>query len=214
MEGVCLGPRAENNLHLTVRKLLAKLFPEHEIRCSDSYFPFTDPSWEYEVQIGGKWVEVLGCGLIKNEIICNCGLDGEEGWAFGLGLDRLAMILFEIPDIRLLWSVDPRFTRQFTEERITLFVPFSHQPACYKDVSFWLADGFNYNILCETVREIGGDLIESISEIDHYVKDDREAKCYRVSYRTVDRTLTNEEVDKIQDRIRRAICLELKCELR
>lgn len=60
------------------------------------------------------------------------------GWAFGLGLERLAMVLFSIPDIRLFWSTDPRFLEQFQDGKITHFQPFSKYPPCLKDVSFWI----------------------------------------------------------------------------
>lgn len=61
----------------------------------------------------GKWLEVLGCGVIQDGVMENAGRKGEIGWAFGLGLERLAMVLFSIPDIRLFWSEDIRFSTQF-----------------------------------------------------------------------------------------------------
>lgn len=61
----------------------------------------------------GKWLEVLGCGVIHRDVMNNAGRKGEVGWAFGLGLERLAMVLFSIPDIRLFWSNDVRFLSQF-----------------------------------------------------------------------------------------------------
>lgn len=213
MDGVCICSKPEGNLHQTIRGLLARLFPDYEIRCSDSYFHFTDPSWEYEVQLGNQGVEVLRCGVIREKIIDNCGLNGEEGWAFGLGLDRIAMILFDIPDIRFLWSNDQRFLNQFSDERMTKFGLFLHQPSRYKDVSFWVAEGFNYNVFCEILREIGGDSIESITEIDNFVNQGRGSRSYRIAYRSIDRILTDEEIDKEHDRIRRAIDIDLKCEL-
>lgn len=65
----------------------------------------------------GKWLEVLGCGVIHDEVMANAGRKGEVGWAFGLGLERLAMVLFSIPDIRLFWSDDIRFSSQFEVRR-------------------------------------------------------------------------------------------------
>lgn len=59
------------------------------------------------------WLEVLGCGVVQQPIVRNAGRGEQLGWAFGLGLERLAMVLFQIPDIRLFWSTDPRFTEQF-----------------------------------------------------------------------------------------------------
>jgi phenylalanyl-tRNA synthetase alpha chain len=69
----------------------------------DEYFPFTDPSFEVEIFFNDKWMEVLGSGLIRREILKNTNQEG-IGYAFGLGLERLAMILFDIQDIRLFWS--------------------------------------------------------------------------------------------------------------
>jgi len=98
--------------------LMVKLFGETEFRWGPDSFPFTDPSFELEVMYKGEWLEVAGSGVIKTEIVRNSlgKPDGEVelGWAFGLGLERLAMILFEIPDIRLFWSDDERFSSQFS----------------------------------------------------------------------------------------------------
>ena len=60
----------------------------------------------------GRWLEVLGCGVTEPAILENNGRGGTVSWAFGLGLERLAMVLFDIPDIRLFWSSDPRFLTQ------------------------------------------------------------------------------------------------------
>jgi phenylalanyl-tRNA synthetase alpha chain len=70
----------------------------------------------------------------------NSGKADKMGWAFGLGLERLAMVLFSIPDIRLFWSTDPRFLSQFQDGRINPFQSYSKYPPCYKDVSFWIPE--------------------------------------------------------------------------
>lgn len=62
------------------------------------------------------WLEVLGCGVTEQEILRRSGKENNVAWAFGLGLERLAMILFDIPDIRLFWSSDERFTSQVVPE--------------------------------------------------------------------------------------------------
>lgn len=77
------------------------------------YFPFTHPSWELEVHFNGDWLEVLGCGITRHDILKSAGAPGTIGWAFGLGLERLAMLLYDIPDIRLFWSKDTGFLSQF-----------------------------------------------------------------------------------------------------
>ena len=93
--------------------------PEADIRLHPSYFPFTEPSAELEVrmQIQGKWqwIEVGGCGMVDPEVFRHVGYDPEEwsGFAFGLGIERLAMRKYKINDIRWLFENDVRFLRQF-----------------------------------------------------------------------------------------------------
>ena len=97
-------------------------------------------------------------------------ISDEIGWAFGLGLERIAMILFQIPDIRLFWSNDPRFLNQFKPDQITPFKPYSRYPGTSRDVSFWLpftasSEGtrFHPNDFCDLVREVAGDLAEEVT---------------------------------------------------
>ena len=98
-----------------------------KIRFRPSYFPFTEPSVEVDVSCfncGGKgcrvckntgWIEILGAGMVNRRVLENCGIDSDEyhGFAFGLGLDRITMILCEINDIKLMWENDVRFLRNF-----------------------------------------------------------------------------------------------------
>lgn len=86
----------------------------------------------------GKWVEMLGCGVIHQSVLDRSGRGTERGWAAGLGLERFAMRLFKIPDVRLFWSTDKRFLEQFTKGQITEFKEFSKYPVCYKDLSMWI----------------------------------------------------------------------------
>jgi tRNA synthetases class II core domain (F) len=78
----------------------------------------------------GKWLEVLGCGVVQKGVMANAQLETSVGWAFGLGLERLAMVLFSIPDIRLFWSEDKRFTSQFK-----VILNFSIVPQLCKEYS-------------------------------------------------------------------------------
>lgn len=89
------------------------------------------------------------------------------GWAFGLGLERIAMILYSIPDIRLFWSTDERFLSQFEHGKITTFKPYSKYPSCYKDVSFWTPQGrsLHENDFCDVVRDIAGDLVQDVKKV-------------------------------------------------
>lgn len=190
-------------------------------RWVDAYFPFTDPSLEMEVAFEGKWLELLGCGMVRQAILTNCGADGSVGWAFGMGVERLAMVLHAIPDIRLFWSTDARFLGQFAGAGapgapLVKFRPYSKFPACYKDVTFWLPPSFHDNDLYEVVRETAGDLVESVARVDAFThpKTGRTSHCYRIMYRHMDKSLTNEEVDALQARVRAAITTTLKGELR
>ena len=85
-------------------------------------------------------------------VLSNVGLQDRHGWAFGLGLERLAMVLFSIPDIRLFWTEDKRFIKQFKEGQITTFKPYSKYPPCYKDISFWIPESFEPNDFFEIGR--------------------------------------------------------------
>ena len=85
-----------------------------------------------------QWVEMLGCGIMHPDIMKACGRGDKIAWALGMGLERYAMKLFDIPDIRLFWSQDQRVTSQFKAGEISKFKPFSKYPSCFKDISFWV----------------------------------------------------------------------------
>jgi phenylalanyl-tRNA synthetase alpha chain len=99
----------------TIRVFIEALFGDVPIRFRPSYFPFTEPSAEVDVQWKGKWLEVLGCGMVDPNVLKAVGYDPEvyTGFAAGLGVERLAMKLYEIDDIRRLYQSDLRFLRQF-----------------------------------------------------------------------------------------------------
>lgn len=202
-----------------------------KVRWVEAYFPFTSPSYELEVFWQGDWLEILGCGVTKQELLIDAGVPDQLGWAFGVGLERVAMLLFSIPDIRLFWSKDPRFLSQFsTMENINTFVPFSRHPACYKDVSFWLrsssssaggglkanAQDFHENDVMEVVRDIGGDLVEDVKLTDKFTHpvSGRKSLCYRINYRSLERTLRNEEANELHDSVKGRLVEELGVELR
>ncbi|KAK4135653.1 FDX-ACB-domain-containing protein [Trichocladium antarcticum] len=205
------------------------------VRWVEAFFPFTSPSWELEVFYQGDWLEVLGCGVTRQALHSNAGVPSQLGWAFGIGLERIAMLLFRIPDIRLFWSRDERFLSQFrgVEDDLAAlkpFVPFSKHPACYKDVSFWLrstsaAGGntrvanvvdFHENDLMEVVRDVGGDTVEDVQCVDEFThpKTGRRSMCYRINYRSLDRTLTNAEANDMHDRVVRELVERLGVEIR
>ena len=201
------------------------------IRWVEAYFPFTSPSWELEVFWQGDWLEVLGCGVSKQDLLINAGTPDQLGWAFGVGLERVAMLLFSIPDIRLFWSKDERFLSQFTNiKQIKTFVPYSKHPASYRDVSFWLrsssssaggglranAQDFHENDFMEIVRDVGGDRVEDVKLLDDFVHPvtGRKSLCYRMNYRSLERTLRNAEVNELQEKVEEQLVGRLGVELR
>ena len=89
-----------------------------DVRFRPSYFPFTEPSAEVDIRRrdgDGKWLEVMGCGMVHPNVLRNVNIDPDEyvGFAFGLGLDRLAMLRFGITDLRMMFENDLRFLQQF-----------------------------------------------------------------------------------------------------
>ncbi|XP_050953725.1 phenylalanine--tRNA ligase, mitochondrial isoform X1 [Labeo rohita] len=206
----------EFDLKQALTRLMRHLFGEDlEIRWVDCYFPFTHPSFEMEVRFQGDWLEVLGCGVMEQELVCSAGAGNKMGWAFGLGLERLAMVLFGIPDIRLFWSEDERFLKQFRLSDIyqpVTFQPLSKYPPLFNDISFWLpAEGYTENDFYDLVRSIGGDLVEKVTLVDEFThpKTNRASHCYRVAYRHMERTLSQEEVRIIHAAIEQAAEKEL-----
>lgn len=188
---------------------------EHE----DVYFPFTVDSLEVNVQFKVddqiKNLEILGAGTVHPDIMKDLGLKNHQAWAFGLGIERLAMVMFDIPDIRLFWSQDKRFLDQFKSKQVTKFKPYSKYEICYKDISFYTSKNFNYNDMCTIARdEDKCNIIETIVLIDEYYHKGRNSQCYRVTYRSMDGTLKNSEVEKIQKKIRNRLETELKVQIR
>lgn len=224
----------EADLKELLSGLAVHLFGNVEMRWRDDYFPFTQPSFELDVFYNGDWMEVLGCGVIHDQVMAHAGklttatpsAIGHTGWAFGLGLERLAMVLFDIPDIRLFWTDDERFHSQFAgaddpskpnQWRKLKFTPYSKFPLCYKDVSFWLPDdGLHVNDVYEVIRSQAGDLVERVELFDNFVnpKTKRCSHAYRISYRHMGRSLTNEEVDQVQWKVRDELVRALRVTLR
>ncbi|OGZ68870.1 MAG: hypothetical protein A3D44_04275 [Candidatus Staskawiczbacteria bacterium RIFCSPHIGHO2_02_FULL_42_22] len=169
-------------------------------------FPFTDPSVEMDIKFNGNWLEVNGAGLIHPQVLKNFGLDPEvyNGWAFGFG-DRLAMIKMEIPDIRILWSGDPRITSQFKDIN-SKYQEVSKYPPISRDISFIIAKSVNLNNYYELVRDLGENLIEEVKLMDEYENDekfgaDKKSYTFHIVYRSLEKTLTDAEVNKMHNKI-------------
>ncbi|PIA13436.1 phenylalanyl-tRNA synthetase [Coemansia reversa NRRL 1564] len=220
-EATYLAEHMKHTMNSMVAGILARAGGGQEgfpVRWIDGSFPFTSPSWEMEVLFRGEWLEICGCGITKQSIMRNAGMPQRIGWAFGFGLERLAMLLFGVPDIRLFWSHDPRFAAQFSSGKISTFKAFSRHPSCTKDVSFWIphAAPFHENDLMDLLRETAGDLIEGTQLIDSFTHptSGRTSRCYRITYCSMDRNVTNDEINAIQDRVRAAMVAQLGVTLR
>ena len=115
------------DLKQTLQYFTTEMFGKSKIRLRPSYFPFTEPSAEvdvnwgletetdYRMTKGTGWLEIMGCGMVDPNVLKNSGIDPEEysGFAFGMGIDRIALLLHQIPDIRMLSENDVRFLEQF-----------------------------------------------------------------------------------------------------
>ena len=115
------------DLKQTLQYFTKELFGKSKIRLRPSYFPFTEPSAEvdvywgletetdYKMTKGTGWLEIMGCGMVDPNVLKNCRIDPKEysGFAFGMGIDRIALLLHQINDIRLLSENDVRFLEQF-----------------------------------------------------------------------------------------------------
>ncbi|WP_190810185.1 phenylalanine--tRNA ligase subunit alpha [Flagellimonas sp. S3867] len=115
------------DLKQTLQYFTSQMFGRSKIRLRPSYFPFTEPSAEvdvywgleteadYRMTKGTGWLEIMGCGMVDPNVLKNCDIDPEEysGFAFGMGIDRIALLLHQISDIRLLSENDVRFLEQF-----------------------------------------------------------------------------------------------------
>jgi len=115
------------DLKQTLLYFTQEMFGKSKIRLRPSYFPFTEPSAEvdiywgletetdYKITKGTGWLEIMGCGMVDPNVLSNCNIDSEKysGYAFGMGIERIAMLLYQIPDIRMFYENDVRFLEQF-----------------------------------------------------------------------------------------------------
>ena len=116
VEVLCLDEGIDfSHLRGTVLTFLKTFFGDLPVRFRASYFPFTEPSAEVDVQWKGKWLEVMGCGMVDPMVLEKLGIDSERwtGFAAGLGVERFCMVKHQIDDIRRFYSNDLRFLEQF-----------------------------------------------------------------------------------------------------
>ncbi len=201
-----------------------------EYRFNVDSFPYTQESLEVEVMFNWKWLEVLWAWVVHPSVLEKLWLDPKKynGWAFWFGIERLAMALKKIPDIRLFWSNDERVKNQWWS-----FEPYkevSNLPPIYKDISFivpktkFLKDNSksdnNWNIdieneadlfdIASIVRDIAWDLVEEVKVTDIYesVKkfwEDKKSVSIKITFRSLEKNLTNDEINIMYFKIRENI---------
>lgn len=201
-------------------KIAKAVFGENvKYRFNADKFPYTEPSLEMEIEKDGKWLEVLGSGVVKGSVLKNLGVDPDvyNGWAFGFGLERLAIISMELPDIRLLWSEDERIKKQL--KLGNKYKEVSKFPAITRDISFVVSKDFVPNNYFDVIRDIGGNLVEEVQLLDKYENaekfgTDKTSYTYRIVYRSNERTLLTEEIDPIQGKIYRETKKQFGAEVR
>ena len=119
LEGLCVTEDATlADMKSTLETVLRRLFGDTvAVRYRPSFFPFTEPSLEVDMKRAGddRWIEILGCGMVHRQILSRVGIDPRrfQGFAFGLGIDRIAMIRYRFDDVRSLYRGDLRLINQF-----------------------------------------------------------------------------------------------------
>ncbi len=228
----------KNVLIHTIEALYGKWI---EYRFLEDKFPYTVDSLQAEVNYKWKWVEVLWAGIVHPTVLSKLWIDSDKyNWrAFWFWLDRLTMAFKWIPDIRIFWSTDKRITSQWGN--LDQYKQISVFPPVYKDISMIVPKNMflqdkdesekswafeltndsesNFFAINWTIKDIGWDLIEEIKIMDLYQNDAKfwagnESLSIRITFRSIERTLTNEEINKMYFEIRKKIERELSYGLR
>jgi phenylalanyl-tRNA synthetase alpha chain len=215
IDGWYLTPKSKKiigleDLEQALRGIARAVFgPDTPLKIFPDTFPYTDPSLQMEVEKGGKWLEVLGSGVVKGSVLEKFGVDSTKwnGWAFGPGIERLAMVGMELPDIRLLWSQDERVKKQLKLGQH--YKEVSKYPPIVRDISFIVNKDFVPNNYFDLVRDVIGDTAEEMKLVDKYengakLGTGKISYAYRVTYRSINKTLTNEEVNRLHSALETA----------
>ncbi|MDO8729165.1 MAG: hypothetical protein Q7K26_04775 [bacterium] len=225
IDGWYLVPRKQKIINIQdLQNILVKIAQaifgdQIKYRFNEDIFPFTDPSIEMEIEKDGKWIEVLGSGVVHKNVLNNLGINPEKytGWAFGFGLERLAIISMDLPDIRLLWSPDERVKKQLKLGQ--KYQGVSKFPPIVRDISFVVDKDFVPNDYFDIIRDIGGNLIEQVELLDKYENvekfgRDKLSYTFRITYRSLERTLTNTEVSTLHTKLEDKTTSDFKAEIR
>jgi phenylalanyl-tRNA synthetase alpha chain len=189
-----------------------------KLRIIDSPHPYTRGGIEVNAIVGDRDIEILECGLIKDDILGNAGLDPGEysGWALGMGLDRLAMTLKGIPDIRYLRSVNPKIAQQMTD--LEPYREVSRQPAIQRDMSYSVPKSYVEEDISDDIRRAlanQADTLESVELLSQSsyeslpqkirnrlgIQSDQKNVLVQVTLRHLGRSIANREANELYDQI-------------
>lgn len=212
IDALYIAPKETEPIDLeTLKKveldIVRAVFGDVEYRFVEETFQYTHPSTEIEIKQEENWLEILGSGVVKSSVLEMLGVDSSvyNGWAFGAGIERWAMISMKLPDIRLLWSNDERVKKQLVLGHT--YEEVSKYPPAFRDISFIVnKDDFVLNDYFDAVRDIAEDMVEEVELIDTYENpkkfvEGKVSYAFRITYRSLERTLTSEEVDRLHKEV-------------
>jgi phenylalanyl-tRNA synthetase alpha chain len=222
VKNVARQPIVKGDLLTVVKGVAATAAPDWHLRIVDSPHPYTKGGIEVNAVKDNRDIEILECGLIKDEILARAGLDPQthSGWALGMGLDRLVMTLKGIPDIRSLRSTNPRIAKQMAN--LELYQEVSHQSAIKRDMSYSVPQEYVEEDMSDDIREALGDnreVLESVEVLSEtpYARLPEKIRArlgsqpsqknvlVRITLRHLERSITNEEANRIYKQIYKKI---------
>lgn len=211
-------PIAKDDLLQVVHGVAATAAPGWKLRIEDSPHPYTNQGIEVNAVSGDRDIEILECGLIKEQILLNAGLNPEDysGWALGMGLDRLVMTLKEVPDIRYLRSTNPKIAKQMTN--LEPYEEVSSQPAIQRDLSYSVPATYVEEDISSDIRDALAENLDALEEVEilsttgydelpeniqHRLGIVKYQKniLVRITLRRLERSLTKEEANQIYNDI-------------
>lgn len=215
-------PIVRDDLLAVVKGVAATAAPGWHLRIVDSPHPYTRGGIEVNAVKDVRDIEILECGLIKDEILARAGLDPQthSGWALGMGLDRLVMAVKGIPDIRYLRSTNPKIAKQMAN--LELYQEVSNQPAIKRDLSYSVPQEYVEEDMSADIRQAPGDklaALESVevlsetpyAELPEKIRERLGCQPFqknvlvRITLRHLERSITNKEANRVYKQIYKKI---------
>ena len=211
-------PINKKDLLNVVEVVAEEAAPGWKLRIEDSPHPYTNQGIEVNAVSGDRDIEILECGLIKEEILRNAGLDPNvhSGWALGMGLDRLVMTLKDLPDVRHLRSANPKIAQQMNN--LDPYIEVSNQPAIRRDLSYCVPVEYVEEDVSSDIRDAIGQNIDALEEVEilsstQYddlpekiqvrlgINENQKNILVRITLRYLGRSLTHHEANSIYSEI-------------